>query len=89
MWEEIRRSNVAAIVLVAVAIVAGGLTDIDPGNDVGTNRRHFQGRCAIAFCDRSLGGACPSKHSSHTFRDAWAAAFVLCFDAPAGRRLLI
>jgi hypothetical protein len=30
MWEEIRRCNVAAIVLVTVAIVAGGLTDIVP-----------------------------------------------------------
>lgn len=30
MWEGIRRCNVAAIILVAVAIVAGGLTDIIP-----------------------------------------------------------
>jgi hypothetical protein len=30
MWEGIRRCNVAAIILVAVAIVAGGLTDIVP-----------------------------------------------------------
>ena len=30
MWEGIRRCNVAAIVLVTVAIVAGGLTDIVP-----------------------------------------------------------
>jgi hypothetical protein len=30
MWEEIRRCNVAAIILVTVAIVAGGLTDIVP-----------------------------------------------------------
>jgi hypothetical protein len=30
MWKEIRRCNVAAIVLVTVAIVAGGLTDIVP-----------------------------------------------------------
>jgi hypothetical protein len=30
MWEGIRRCNVAAIILVAVAVVAGGLTDIVP-----------------------------------------------------------
>ena len=30
MSEEIRRCNVAVIILVAVAIVAGGLTDIIP-----------------------------------------------------------
>jgi hypothetical protein len=30
MWEGIRRCNVAAIILAAVAIVAGGLTDIVP-----------------------------------------------------------
>ena len=30
MWEGIRRCNVAAIILVAVAIVGGGLTDIIP-----------------------------------------------------------
>jgi multisubunit Na+/H+ antiporter MnhB subunit len=30
MWEGIRRCNVAAIILVAVAIVAGALTDIVP-----------------------------------------------------------
>jgi hypothetical protein len=30
MWEGIRRCKVAAIILVAVAIVAGGLTDIVP-----------------------------------------------------------
>jgi hypothetical protein len=30
MWNGIRRCNVAAIILVAAAIVAGGLTDIVP-----------------------------------------------------------
>ena len=30
MWEGIRRCNVAAIILVSVAIVAGGITDIVP-----------------------------------------------------------
>ena len=30
MWEGIRRCNVTAIILVSVAIVAGGITDIVP-----------------------------------------------------------
>ena len=35
MWEGIRRCNVAAIMLVAVAIVAGGITDIVPATTWG------------------------------------------------------
>jgi hypothetical protein len=30
MWKEIRHCNLAAIILVAAAIVAGGITDIVP-----------------------------------------------------------
>ena len=42
MWEGIRRCNVAAIILVSVAIVAGGITDIVPATTWGLVADIFQ-----------------------------------------------
>ena len=88
MWKEMRHCNLGAIVLVAAAIVIGGVIDIVPATTWGLVADIFQD-VALLLSACVAWAARPSRHSSHTLRDARAAAFVLCFDAAAGRRSVI
>ena len=76
-----RNCILGAIILVAAAIVVGGMTDNVAAVTWEPLAVFFSVRFLIAVRVRCLGCTCPGRRSPYTIRDAGAVTFALFFDA--------
>ena len=75
-----RNCILGAIILVAAAIVVGGMTDIVPAVTWEPLADFFR-YASLLLRVRCLGCTCPGRRWPYTIRDAGAVTFALFFDA--------